>query len=185
MLIQSRARRAALVLAGAVTLAACGGGDTSNAGDSAAAGDAGAAPAAADAGAAGGSPVAVGEQKYNQICASCHQATGQGVEGNFPPLAGSEWVTGDPDVPISIVLHGLQGEIQVAGRTYNGAMQPWSMMPDEDIAAILTYARQAWGNSAGPVTPAQVKAIRDKAGARAAWTAEELKQAYPGAGTKS
>ncbi len=174
-------RRAALVLGGILALAACGGGAESSAGDSAVAGDA-AAPAVAD---AGGSPVAVGEQKYNQICASCHQATGQGVEGNFPPLAGSEWVTGDPQVPIAIVLHGLQGEIQVAGKTYNGAMQPWSMMPDEDIAAILTYVRQAWGNSAGPVTADQVKAVRDKAGARAAWTAEELKQTYPGAGTTS
>ena len=183
MLRPPRVRRAALVLGGALALAAGGGGADSKPADQAAAGDTGAAPVA-DAGAAG-SPVAVGEQKYNQICASCHQATGQGVEGNFPPLAGSEWVTGEAEVPIAIALHGLQGEIQVAGKTYNGAMQPWSMLPDGDIAAIVTYIRQAWGNTAGPVSPEQVKALREKAGARAAWTAEELRQTYPGAGTTS
>ncbi len=105
------------------------------------------------------------------------------MEGAFPPLAGSKWLTGNPDVPIAIVLHGLQGEIEVNGKTYNGAMQAWGMLPDEDVAAVLTYARQAWGNSAGPVTAAQVKAIRDKAGSRAAWTADELRSTYPGAGT--
>lgn len=177
------ASRPTLVALTSLVLAACGGGDRGASSDTAAA----AGGATATAGSAGGATdlVAVGEQKYQQICASCHQANGQGIEGNFPPLAGSEWVVGQPEVPIAIVLHGLQGEVKVKGATYNGAMQPWGMMGDEDIAAVLTYVRQAWGNSASAITPAQVKAVRDKAGARAAWTAEELRTAYPGAGTTS
>lgn len=172
------------LIAGMLTLAACGGGEQGG-GDSATTTNTAAGATGGDAAGGATSLVATGEQKYGQICASCHMANGQGIEGNFPPLAGSEWLLGNPDVPISIVLHGLQGEIEVKGAKYNGAMQPWAMLPDEDIAAILTYTRQAWGNSAGPVTPEQVKAIRDKAGNRAAWTADELRSTYPGAGTKS
>jgi mono/diheme cytochrome c family protein len=135
----------------------------------------GSAPAVA---AAAESPVAAGERTYGQICASCHQATGEGVAGNFPPLKGSPWATGDVRVPISIVLHGLQGEVAVNGTTYNGAMQPWSMLSDDDVANVLTYVRSAWGNTASAVTAAEVKAIRDGAGARGAWTVAELKTAY-------
>jgi mono/diheme cytochrome c family protein len=134
--------------------------------------------------AAAAQPVAnKGETTYGQICASCHQATGVGVEGNFPPLQNSKWLTGEPSVPISIVLAGLQGPITVDGKPYNGAMQPWGMLTDDDIANVLTYARSQWGNSAGPVTAAQVKAIRDKIGSRGAWTVDELTKAYPGAGS--
>jgi mono/diheme cytochrome c family protein len=128
------------------------------------------------------SPMAKGEKTYTQICASCHQASGEGVTGNFPPLKQSKWLLGDARVPISIVLHGLQGEVAVNGQPYNGAMQPWSMLGDEDVANVLTYARATWGNSASPVTAAEVKTIRDGAQARGAWTAAELKRVYPGAG---
>ncbi len=159
---------------GASFLAACGGGDKKAATDAAA--PAAVAPAAevttADKGAA----------TYGQICASCHQATGMGVEGTFPPLKGSQWLLGEPSVPISIVLAGLQGEISVEGKAYNSAMQPWGMLSDDDVANVLTYARSQWGNAATGVTAAQVKAIRDKIGARGAWTVEELKKTYPGAG---
>jgi mono/diheme cytochrome c family protein len=123
-----------------------------------------------------------GEATYGQICASCHQATGVGVEGTFPPLMHSQWLTGDPSVPIAIVIAGLQGPITVNGKAYNGAMQPWGMLGDDDIANVLTYARSQWGNSAAPVTANQVKAIRDKIGTHGAWTVDELKKAYPGAG---
>jgi mono/diheme cytochrome c family protein len=124
-----------------------------------------------------------GATTYGQICASCHQATGVGVEGSFPPLKNSKWLNGDPNVPISIVIAGLQGAITVEGKEYNGAMQPWGMLSDDDIANVLTYARSQWGNSAAPVTPQQVKAIRDKIGTHAAWNADELRKAYPGAGS--
>jgi mono/diheme cytochrome c family protein len=123
-----------------------------------------------------------GETTFGQICQSCHQATGLGVEGTFPPLKGSKWLLGNPDVSISIVIAGLQGEISVEGKPFNGAMQPWGMLSDDDVANVLTYARAQWGNAAGAVTSAQVKTIRDKIGNRGTWTADELKKVYPGAG---
>lgn len=123
--------------------------------------------------------VALGEQKYGQVCASCHMADGMGTPGAFPPLVNSEWLLGNPSVPIAIVLHGLQGPITVGGTQFEGAMQPWGMIPDRDIAAILTYARSAWGNSASAVTEAQVAEIRSSMPEHAAWTADELRAAFP------
>jgi mono/diheme cytochrome c family protein len=115
--------------------------------------------------------------KYAEVCQVCHQATGLGLEGAFPPLAGSEWLNGPAIVPIAIVLKGLQGEIAVKGKTYNGAMTPWeSMLNDADLAATLTYARSQWGNRGTPVTVAQVRAARARFVARTTpWTAAELK----------
>jgi mono/diheme cytochrome c family protein len=115
--------------------------------------------------------------KYAEVCAVCHQATGLGLEGAFPPLAGSEWLNGRAVVPIAIVLHGLQGEISVKGKTYNGAMVAWgSVLNDEDLAATLTYARSQWGNRAAAVTAAQVRAARARFASRTTpWTAAELK----------
>jgi uncharacterized protein len=115
--------------------------------------------------------------KYGEVCAACHQATGAGVEGAFPPLDGSEWLTGRVDIPIAIVLHGLQGEITVKGKKYNSSMMPWAAaLSDADIAAILTYARSSWGNRASAVTVAQVRATRRRFASRATqWTAAELR----------
>jgi mono/diheme cytochrome c family protein len=115
--------------------------------------------------------------KYEQVCAACHQATGVGVEGAFPPLAGSSWVTGRADIPIAIVLHGLQGPIEVSGKTYNSAMTPWAtVMSDAEIAATLTYARSSWGNRASAVTTVQVRAVRARFSTRTTpWTATELR----------
>ena len=139
---------------------------------------------ATDAAPATAVPVAdKGAATYAQICQSCHQATGLGVEGTFPPLKGSTWLLGNPDVPIAIVIAGLQGEITVEGKPFNGAMQPWGMLSDDDIANVLTYARSQWGNAASAVTAAQVTAIRAKVGSHSAWSVDELKQAYPGAGS--
>ncbi len=160
----------------ATALAACGGG-----GDAKTASPDSATAAAAPVAAAGTEDK--GATTYGQICASCHQATGMGVEGTFPPLKGSKWLTGDPSVPISIVIAGLQGEITVEGKEYNSAMQPWGMLSDDDVANVLTYARSQWGNAASAVTAAEVKSIRDKIGSRGTWTAEELKKTYPGAGS--
>ena len=75
------------------------------------------------------------------------------------------------------MLDGIQGPITVKGMGFNGAMPPWrELLKDEEIAAVLTYVRgnQNWGNSAPPVTPEQVKAIRDKVAARTAWLPDEL-----------
>jgi mono/diheme cytochrome c family protein len=115
--------------------------------------------------------------KYTEVCSVCHQATGAGLAGAFPPLAGSEWVTGRADVPIAIILHGMQGEITVKGQKYNGAMMPWATsMTDAEIASVVTYIRSAWGNRASAVTAAQVRAVRTRTARRTTpWTAAEVR----------
>lgn len=118
-----------------------------------------------------------GEEKYNQICAACHQGHGRGLEGVAPPLAGSEWVTGAEERIARIVLNGLYGEIEVAGTTWNLAMPGFANggFSDEAFAGVLSYVRQAWGNTAPPVAPASIAAIRAASADRVMpWRAEEL-----------
>jgi len=119
-----------------------------------------------------------GKQIYSTTCAACHQATGLGVEGTYPPLAGSEIVEGDDGKIARIVLHGLTGPVEVAGETYSGAMPAWGgVLKDPEIAAVITYVRGAWGNHAAPVTAAKVASIRASNAARKTpWTAAELAQ---------
>ena len=133
-------------------------------------------PAAASAGAAAREQLPDGKAVYATTCAACHQATGEGVSGAFPPLVGSEWVTGDDGKLARIILHGITGPIEVAGETFNGMMPPWGgTMKDADIAAVLTYVRTAWGNKAAPVTAAKVAAVRAATSSRTTpWTAAEL-----------
>jgi len=107
--------------------------------------------------------------------------TGQGLPGQFPPLAESEWVAEpEPGRVIRLILDGIQGPITVKGQSYNGAMPPWrDLLKDEEIAAVATYVRQnsAWNNRAPAVTPERVKAVRDKTPPRAsAWSPDELLQ---------
>ncbi len=141
---------------------------------------------AADAAAAtagGGAPkefdmVAFGKRNFTANCAACHQASGLGQAGVYPPLAGSEWVLEpNPKRIIAIVLHGAQGPFNVKGNSYNNIMTPWgASLNDKKIAAILTYIRQEWGNSAPPVTEPEVAAVRTEFASRtAAWTEPELK----------
>ena len=111
--------------------------------------------------AAGGASSVDGKQLFGAKCAACHQASGLGVAGVFPPLAGAEWVVGSEKVLISILLHGLQGEIVVKGSTYKGVMPAFGTLADDEIAAVLTYIRSDWGNQASPVSAASVKAQRD------------------------
>lgn len=122
-------------------------------------------------------PVPVdGAQLYAQQCVACHQATGEGLAGAFPPLAGSEWVTGEADVPVKILLAGLGGPIEVKGATYNGAMPAFgAVFNDEEIAAVVTHIRTSFGNEAGEVTTEQVASIREEIGSRGTWTASELR----------
>lgn len=116
-----------------------------------------AAPAASAMAAAGG---ADGAQLYQTNCSSCHGASGQGLVGAFPPLAGNPVVSGDSVKVIHIVKYGLAGPVQVAGKTYNGQMPPWSpTLSDASIAAVIDYVRASWGNSGAAVTPAQVTAV--------------------------
>jgi len=116
-----------------------------------------------------------GIEVYSRTCVACHGPDGKGVAGAFPPLDGVDWVTGDPSKAIRIILHGLQGPIEVAGQRYENVMPPHTDLKDQEIADVLTYVRQTWSNDAAAVSPAQVKELRDAfAGRTAFWTAEEL-----------
>lgn len=117
-----------------------------------------------------------GAKLYAATCTACHQAHGLGLPGQFPPLAGSEWVTGSEERLIRIILHGLVGEIEVEGEMFNGAMPTWGpSFKDEELAAVATYVRQSWGNKAAPIATATVTRIRlANAGRTTPWTAKEL-----------
>ena len=104
-----------------------------------------------------------GKKIYSANCNVCHQADGMGAAGQgYPPLAGSEWVNGGTKRLAMIVLKGLQGPITVKGAQYGTAvMQPWDKtLNDAKIADVLTYIRQEWGNTGGPVTPEGIAALR-------------------------
>ncbi len=96
------------------------------------------------------------------ICTTCHQADGKGLASVFPPLAGSEWVTGSDERIVAAILRGLAGPIEVMGTVYNGAMPPQPHLTDEQIAQVVTYIRSEWGNDAPPITPDQVAYAREK-----------------------
>jgi mono/diheme cytochrome c family protein len=125
-------------------------------------------------------PMVIGKRVFTQNCAVCHQQTGLGVPGQFPPLAGSEFVLsqdwhGDNHI-VKIVLNGFQGPVTVKGQQFNNVMAPWGkVLKDEQIAAVLTYVRNEWGNKAPPITKEFVAKIRDQTKDRAeAWTLKEL-----------
>jgi mono/diheme cytochrome c family protein len=109
-------------------------------------------------------------------CAVCHQSTGLGMPGAYPPLAGSEWLVNNPEVPIRIVLHGLQGPIAVKGSAFNNAMTPFGdQLSDAQIAAVISYERSSWGNNAPAITAAQVAAVRTATKAQTtAWNPKDL-----------
>jgi mono/diheme cytochrome c family protein/cytochrome c oxidase subunit IV len=106
--------------------------------------------------------VSAGEQIYKQQCAACHQANGQGVPPAFPPLAGSDHLgQRTPQDHAKVVINGLQGPLVVNGVTYNGAMQSFGgILTDLQIAAVVSYERNAWGNDHGWIAPEQVLAAR-------------------------
>jgi len=103
-----------------------------------------------------------GKKIFSANCATCHQMSGTGVAGQYPPLAGSEYVTSGTRRLGMIVLKGLQGPLVVKGVTYGSAvMQPWEKtLTDAKIADVLTFIRQEWGNKGGPVTPEGIAALR-------------------------
>jgi putative membrane-bound dehydrogenase-like protein len=121
-----------------------------------------------------------GRNHYMKACIECHQADGNGVPGTFPPLAGSEWVAGDPKTLLRILLGGLYGPIQVKGVDYNSVMPGHSHVSDEEIAAIASYVRFAHaGKTEDPIPAAAVKALRPEVEARkfSPWTVEDLRKA--------
>ena len=125
-------------------------------------------------------PVAQGKRLF-QTCAACHQATGMGVPGVYPPLVGSEWVVGSEERLVRIMLHGLAGPLKVEDKDYNGNMPAfgpgggfnWS---DEKISYVVTYIRQEWGNKASAITADKIKEVRENGapGRLTPWSASEL-----------
>ena len=131
-------------------------------------------------------PIKQGKKVFTKQCALCHQATGAGVPGVYPPLFGSDWVTGSEERLAKILVNGLNGPIEVAGATYNGNMPAFGstaapvQLKNRDIAAVLTYIRQEWGNAAAPVSEERVaQMVADYGSRTAAWTAEELLELHP------
>jgi mono/diheme cytochrome c family protein/glucose/arabinose dehydrogenase len=116
-----------------------------------------------------------GKQTYAGLCAACHQPTGKGLEGLAPPLAESEWVTGDPERIAKVVMHGLRGPIKVKGVAYNYDMPAAGFLTDAQIAGVLTYLRREWDHEADPVSVDLVQKIRaENKGRMDAWTEPEL-----------
>lgn len=118
-----------------------------------------------------------GKEVYGRVCVACHQAEGTGVPGAFPPLAGSEWVSGDAEKLAKILLHGLTGPVTVKGQKFDSTMPAWGgSLNDNEIAAVLTYVRSNFGNSADAVDATLIKQVREATAAqKAPYTADQLK----------
>ena len=116
-----------------------------------------------------------GKQTFAGLCAACHQPTGKGLDGLAPPLAESEWVLGDPERIVKVVMHGLRGPIKVKGVSYSYDMPAAGFLTDEQIAGVLTYVRREWEHEADPVSVDLVKKVRaEHKGRTDAWTEPEL-----------
>ncbi len=108
--------------------------------------------------------LAKGEAVYLANCAACHQPNGKGLTGAFPPLAGSDFLQGDRKKVMAAALFGLSGPLTVNGVEYNGVMPSLGHLPDEDLAAALTYVLNSWGNDGAAVSVAEVAALRVELG---------------------
>ena len=96
-----------------------------------------------------------GKQVFEDNCAQCHRANGEGLPGTFPALNGDPFVTGDPAPVLATVLNGRKGKF--------GQMPTWKdRLDDVQVAAVVTYIRQAWSNQASGVSPATAAKIRGK-----------------------
>lgn len=106
-----------------------------------------------------------GKKVYNN-CIACHQASGLGLPGQFPPLVGSEWVDGGTARLGAIMLHGINGPFNVAGQTYNQLMPAWNSLSDDKVAQVITYIRREFGSlpegEDGVVTTEMIKAAREQ-----------------------
>ncbi len=111
------------------------------------------------------------------VCGGCHQGNGGGLPGQFPPLAKSEYVLGGTERLIRITQHGLVGPVTVNGQGFNtpGGMQPFgATMSSQDLANVLTFVRNSWGNEAPMITKEMVQKVRDEEKRASQWTAAEL-----------
>ncbi|WP_375417660.1 c-type cytochrome [uncultured Hymenobacter sp.] len=110
---------------------------------------------------AGIAPTALiqGKTIYTQNCLTCHQADGGGVDGLNPPLSKTSWVLGDKTRIINVLLNGLQGE-DIDGEPYNNVMPSYDNLTDQQIADVLTFVRNSFGNKASAVKAPEVKTVR-------------------------
>jgi len=122
-------------------------------------------------------------RRHYRACRSCHNNDGRGLEGLGPSLVNSMWVLGSPERLVALVLQGIEGPIEVHGETWDDLMPGFAAdprLPDTAIAALLTYVRRSWGNTADPVSPEVVTAVRQRTADRVdPWTARELESAFP------
>ncbi len=103
-----------------------------------------------------------GFKVYDQHCLPCHQEDGNGVPGMFPPLVNTKWVNGDKNTLISIVLNGMDEEIEVNGEIFNTSMAPLPYLKDQEVADVLNYVRKKFGSDPSEISPEEVKMVRSK-----------------------
>lgn len=116
-----------------------------------------------------------GEHLYADVCAACHQTSGFGEPGKAPPLRHSPWVLGDKDDLVRIVSGGLIGPIEVLGQHFDDEMPAWDV-PTEDLAAVLTYLRRAWGHTADPIGTEDIERVKEQdKGCVTPWTVDSLR----------
>ena len=101
-----------------------------------------------------------GKKIYNTFCLACHQGDGSGVPGLNPPLIKTKWVLGDKKELITIILKGMEEPITVDGEEYNNVMASHAFLKDQEVADVLTFVRNSFGNKASAVTTAEVKSVR-------------------------
>ncbi len=106
--------------------------------------------------------MARGKKLYAAHCAACHQASGQGLAGAFPPLAESDYLEAGPAAVIDVILNGLKGPITVNGMEYNSVMPNLSYLGDSDVADVVTFVMNSWGNPGGEVSAGEVSAARSR-----------------------
>jgi len=111
---------------------------------------------------------AAGKALFEGTCSVCHQANGAGLPGVFPPLAKSDYLAADAKRSIGVLLHGLSGKVTVNGSEYNSVMPPMNQLNDDEVANILTYVMNAWGNPGGRIQADEVKNVRAQKAAAAA-----------------
>lgn len=109
-----------------------------------------------------------GKPVFENTCAACHQTTGKGVPGQFPPLAGNHDLFLSTEYPAEVILNGLQGKVEVDGKSYDSAMPAFNFLSDDEIAAVVGYVRSSWGNGelqggkAEALSPADIKKLRSQ-----------------------
>lgn len=104
--------------------------------------------------------IQAGSALFTGTCSVCHQANGEGLAGVFPPLAKSDFIAADHTKVIGVVLNGLSGPVKVNGKDYNSVMPPMSQLADDEVANILTYVTNSWGNAGAQFTQAEVAKAR-------------------------